>query len=191
MNLVELSKEISYALRHTPWEYELELDEQGFVPIAQLLHALNESGAYECEVTQADLEQIIATSEKKRHEIVGDKIRALYGHTIPQIIKKEPGIPPAVLYHGTTHKALPQILQDGLKPMRRQYVHLSIDVETATRVGKRRDPEPIILKINTVAAQKVGILFFVGNDKVWLCKEMPKDCLSIFTPKTLPCNTAV
>ena len=42
MNLVELSKEISYALRHAPWEYELELDEQGFVPIAQLLHALNE-----------------------------------------------------------------------------------------------------------------------------------------------------
>ena len=184
MNLVELSKEISYALRHTPWEYELELDEQGFVPIAQLLHALNESGAYEREITQADLEQSIATSEKKRHEIVADKIRALYGHTIPQIIKKEPEIPPAVLYHGTTHRVLPQILQDGLKPMQRQYVHLSIDVETATRVGKRRDPEPIILKINTVAAQKVGILFFVGNDKVWLCKEMPKDCLSIFTPET-------
>lgn len=29
MNLVELSKEISYALRHAPWEYELELDKQG------------------------------------------------------------------------------------------------------------------------------------------------------------------
>lgn len=191
MNLVELSKEISYALRHAPWEFELELDEQGFVSIAQLLHALNESGTYEREVTQADLEQIIANSEKKRHEIVGDKIRALYGHTVPQIIKKESGIPPAVLYHGTTHRALPQILLDGLKPMQRQYVHLSIDVETATRVGKRRDPEPVILKINTVAAQKVGILFFVGNDKVWLCKEMPKDCLSIFTPKTSPCNTAM
>ena len=118
------------------------------------------------------------------HEIVGDKIRAPYGHTVPQIIKKEPGIPPAVLYHGTTHRVLPQILQDGLKPMQRQYVHLSIDVETATRVGKRRDPEPVILKIDTEAAQKAGIQFYIGNDKVWLCKEMPKDCLSIFTPET-------
>ena len=184
MNLVELSKEISYALRHAPWEYELELDELGFVPIAQLLHALNESETYEREITQADLEQIIVTSEKKRHEIVADKIRALYGHTIPQIIKKEPGIPPAVLYHGTTHKALPQILLDGLKPMQRQYVHLSIDVETATRVGKRRDPEPIILKIDAESAHKAGLQFYIGNDKVWLCKEMPKDCLSIFTPET-------
>ena len=179
MNLVELSKEISYALRHAPWEFELELDEQGFVPIAQLLHALNESGAYEREITQADLEQIIATSEKKRHEIVGDKIRALYGHTVPQIIKKEPGIPPAVLYHGTTRRALPQILQDGLKPMQRQYVHLSIDVETATRVGKRRDPEPVILKIDTEAAQKADIQFYIGNDKVWLCNRVPKECITV------------
>lgn len=34
MNYTELSKEISYALRHAPWEYELELDEEGFVPIS-------------------------------------------------------------------------------------------------------------------------------------------------------------
>jgi len=31
MNLVELSKEISYALRHAPWEYELEMDADGSV----------------------------------------------------------------------------------------------------------------------------------------------------------------
>ena len=38
MNKLErLSKEISYALRHAPWEYELEMDEEGLVPIAQLL----------------------------------------------------------------------------------------------------------------------------------------------------------
>ncbi|MBQ3777440.1 MAG: DUF4417 domain-containing protein [Fibrobacter sp.] len=89
-----------------------------------------------------------------------------------------------------THKALPQILQDGLKPMQRQYVHLSVDVDSATRVGKRRDGNPVILKIDTEAAQKAGIQFFIGNDKVWLCGEMPKDFLSIFTPRTSPCNTA-
>lgn len=89
MKLTELSKEISYALRHAPHEYELELDEEGFVPIDQLLHAINEGGNYDRTVTKADLEEIIRTSEKKRHEIVGDKIRALYGHSVPQFIKKE------------------------------------------------------------------------------------------------------
>lgn len=31
-NLIELSKEISYALRHASWEYELEMDEEGLLP---------------------------------------------------------------------------------------------------------------------------------------------------------------
>ena len=35
--LTELSKEISYVLRHAPWEYELEMDEEGWVLIEQLL----------------------------------------------------------------------------------------------------------------------------------------------------------
>ena len=39
--LEELSKEISYALRHAPWEYELEMNEEGWVPVEQLLDALH------------------------------------------------------------------------------------------------------------------------------------------------------
>ena len=37
MNYEKLSKEVSYALRHAPWEYELEMDEEGWVNTAQLL----------------------------------------------------------------------------------------------------------------------------------------------------------
>ena len=33
MNYEKLSKEVSYALRHAPWEYELEMDEEGWVVI--------------------------------------------------------------------------------------------------------------------------------------------------------------
>ena len=125
MNLESLSKEISYALRHAPWEYELELDEEGFVPIEQLLHALNEGGNYvdDRPVTKEDLEEIIRTSDKKRHEIVGGRIRALYGHSVPQAIKKEIGTPPRIVYHGTTTDVLPKIKDSGILPMKRQYVH--------------------------------------------------------------------
>ncbi len=40
MNYTELSKEISYALRHRPQEYGLVLDENGWVGIENLLKAL-------------------------------------------------------------------------------------------------------------------------------------------------------
>ena len=47
MDYIKLSKEISYALRHAPWEYELEIDDDGYVDINQLLASLNELNIYD------------------------------------------------------------------------------------------------------------------------------------------------
>lgn len=179
MDYVKLSKEMSYALRHAPWEYELELDEEGFAPIDQLLSAINESSNYGRAVTISDLHEAINRSDKKRHEVVDNHIRALYGHTVPKRIKKEVAKPPATLYHGTSHKAVETILSEGLKPMGRQYVHLSLDVETAQKVGARRDSTPIILTIDSSAAFGDGISFYIGNDKVWLADEVPAKFIKI------------
>ena len=179
MNLEKLSKEISYALRHAPWEYELELDEEGFVPVEQLLHAINESGTYDRQVTRADLEEIIRTSDKKRHEIVGDRIRALYGHSVPMSIRKEPGTPPDILYHGTNEFAMKAIAEKGLLPMGRQYVHMSTDTQMAETVAKRRKGRVLILKIDAKQAMADGIEFFVGNDRVWLAKHIPPQYISV------------
>ena len=76
MDYTKLSKEISYALRHAPWEYELELDSEGLVYVEQLINAINESGNYDRPITIRDLEHIIEISDKKRHEIHGGKIAA-------------------------------------------------------------------------------------------------------------------
>jgi len=173
MNFTELSKEISYALRHAPWEYELEMDVEGFVSIEHLLLALNESSHYDRQIVQADLEHIIAVSDKKRHEIVGNSIRALYGHSVPMHIEKVPAFAPSVLYHGTTQRAIESIMKEGLKPMARQFVHLSVDEQTAEQVGKRRDSHPIILRVDAYSAQSDGVVFYRGNDKVWLCDALP------------------
>lgn len=196
MNLKELSKEISCALRHVPWEYELELDDEGFVPIEQLLHALNEGVNYDRPITKEDLEEIIRTSDKKRHEIVGDRIRALYGHSVPQAIKKEAGTPPRILYHGTTTNVLAHINESGLLPMKRQYVHLSTDQETAQQVAGRRMykkghmHKTVILSVDTSEATRNGSNFYIGNDRVWLADRIPPQCISVlmfyYTTKGVP-----
>ena len=36
VNYTGLSKEISYVLRHAPWKYELEMDEEGWVLVELL-----------------------------------------------------------------------------------------------------------------------------------------------------------
>lgn len=142
-----LSKEISYALRHAPWEYELEMDEEGWVPLGQLLDALRREEQWE-EIAGADVEEMISSSAKKRFEIREGRIRAFYGHTIPMKIRKEEKKPPAVLYHGTARRFYTSIMEKGLQPQERQYVHLSQDVETAETVGKRHDGKPCILTMS-------------------------------------------
>lgn len=124
MKDMDLSREISYALRHAPWEYELEMDGEGWVPVEQLLDALHRTEKWS-NICEADLNEMIKKSEKKRHELADGRIRAFYGHSIPMKILKEEKMPPDVLYHGTARRFLESINENGLLPQSRQYVHLS------------------------------------------------------------------
>lgn len=120
-----------------------------------------------------DLVIMIQKSEKKRYKIFNGKIKAYYGHSIPMKIAKEEKVPPGILYHGIARRFLNSILENGLLPKGRQYVHLSQDVETAHSVGMRYDMKPCILKIDAKQAWKEGIVFYYGNEKVWLADEIP------------------
>ena len=175
--LISISKEISYALRHNPWLYGLEMDADGYVSIEQLIRGINENGEQDREISMNDIQVIMERTDKKRWETCGDRIRALYGHTIS--VEKMLGTPPAILYHGTSHQSIPAIMEQGLLPMARRYVHLSVDIKTATRVGRRKDPNPVILLVHALDALRDGVRFYVGNDAVWLSDTIPARHLSI------------
>lgn len=165
MNYVKLGKTISYALRHHPEEFGLELDEKGWVDVDKLLLALQEQWG---KLTEEDIYDVMNHSDKRRYEIKNGKIRAFYGHSFQKKIKKTPVEPPQYLYHGTARRFVDSIMKDGLLPMKRQYVHLSENIETAIKVGSRRDKQPIVLKINAQKAYKDGFSFYEANDQVWL-----------------------
>lgn len=176
---LELSRTVSHALRHEPWLYELELDSEGWVPINQLIEALREKGGDWKLVDQASLERMIAESSKRRHEIAGDRVRALYGHSLPGRLSKERGSPPAVLFHGTSWAATEAILTSGLLPMSRQFVHLSSEWDTAVQVGQRKVAEPVVLTIDAAAAQEDGVPFWIGNEAVWLARSVPARFIAV------------
>lgn len=172
MDYLKLSKEVSYALRHAPWEYDLQLDEEGWVDINRLLFSLHECKGWE-DLSEQDLHIMIGKSDKKRYEISNGNIRALYGHSITQRIMKEVKAPPEILYHGTSRSFISAIRENGLLPQNRQYVHLSIDTKIALQVGKRHDEKPVLLIIQALKAYKEGVKFYLGNDKVWLADKVP------------------
>ncbi len=171
--LYRLSKTVSHALRHVPEEYGLSLDKDGWVTVNELIFSLKNKNITCKDLKEEELIEMINQSSKKRHEIKGNKIRALYGHSTEKKIIKEMKSPPEYLYHGTSPESINVILSEGLKSMSRHYVHLSTDQETAKQVGGRRNSRPIIFKIRAKEASEQGINFYMGNENIWLADYIP------------------
>ena len=169
----KLSKTISYALRHHPEEFGLTLDSEGYVPISALLDALGQRVERWKSLQESDIVEIMKQAEKQRFEIRDGKIRALYGHSVADTMEHEKAVPPVILYHGTTPQAMQAIRLSGLKPMKRQFVHLSADIETARQVALRRTNHPVILRVVASEAYRQGIKFYLGNEMIWLAEPIP------------------
>jgi len=143
----------------------MEMDRHGFVDVDELVGKLEERFPIDKKI----LFEITERSDRRRFEIIGNKIRALYGHTIPVELELEENRIVKVLYHGTTLGAAYKIMKEGLKPMKRRWVHLSPTREVAMEVGQRRTNSPVILKIDVEAARNSGMRFYKATDKVYVC----------------------
>jgi putative RNA 2'-phosphotransferase len=174
-----VSKVVAHALRHEPWLYELELDGEGWVPVAELLDALRAKGGPWARLDTDDIAAMVASSPKRRYQLDGDRIRALYGHSVPARLAKEPATPPDELFHGTSPTAWRAIAQQGIVPMGRQYVHLSVDTAMAVQVGRRKAAAPLIVRVRAGDAARDGVTFYRGNEHVWLADAVPPGYLEL------------
>ncbi len=161
------SKKLAYLLRHSDLP-----DEQGWLPVEVLVR--------DYDYTEQSLKQIVANDEKHRYEFSEDakNVRALYGHSNHVRIYWDVAIPPKILYHGTAKKNLNAILQEGLKSMDRQYVHLSETIEDAIKVGKRHG-EPVVLAIDTQKVIDDGGCFYRVPNVIWLSEKIKSQYIYI------------
>src|ERR1044072_512203 len=160
-----ISKYLSLVLRHNPAAAGVTLDAEGWVSVDELLAGAARHGH---SFTRAELEEVVQTNEKNRFAFSLDaqRIRANQGHSISVDLGLTPATPPKALYHGTVDRFLSSIKERGLENRSRQHVHLSPDVETATRVGSRRG-KPLILKIDAASMHSAGFHFFCSANRVW------------------------
>jgi len=171
-----ISRFLSFLLRHRPSGYPLDFDRQGFVAWGEFLVRLRERFP---EITEEEVRQVIEGSDKKRFELRGGRVRATYGHSFPVELGLESVEPPPRLYYGTARDLAETILREGLKPRGRQFVHLSPSVDEALAVGRRRDPFPSILVVDSQEARTSGILFY-SSGPLFLAKEIPPKFISLW-----------
>jgi putative RNA 2'-phosphotransferase len=172
-----VSKFLSKHLRHDPAGLGLTLEAGGWVSVDALLDGCRTAGI---RLTRDELAEIVSSSDKQRFAFdeTGDRIRANQGHSVEVDLQLAPAEPPAVLFHGTGSGSVAAILREGLRKMGRHHVHLSPDVETATRVGVRHG-RPAILTVEAAAMRRVGHVFYVSANGVWLTDEVPPQFLHL------------
>lgn len=173
-----ISYTICYALRHEPWKFKLELDENGFCEVNDLLESLK---SYYENITVSDIGYIVKNDVKGKFQLIEGRIRAVYGHSFERRIIYDEITPPNILYHGTTLEVYTEFIsKEGLKHQKRQYVHLSSTVETALMVARRRKNKThIVLEIDTLEAYAGGIKFYKANDDIYLSTNVPAKYLKI------------
>lgn len=168
----ELSKFLSYVLRHKPESIGLTLDAEGWASIEAIMIGAAKTGR---QVTPGMVASVVETNDKKRFSLSEDglKIRAVQGHSTAQVaIDFEQKTPPQYLYHGTATRFLDSILQKGLEPGNRQHVHLSADPHVAITVGARHG-KPVVLTIAAADMHAKGHKFHQAENGVWLTTTVP------------------
>ena len=172
----ELSKFLSYVLRHEPEAIGLELSQEGWADIDMLIAcAARKEQVFDREL----LERVVIESEKKRFIISEDKryVRAAQGHSTRNVnIQYVQMIPPEFLYHGTATRFLESIYKEGIIAGARHYVHLSESTETAYSVGLRYG-KAVILEVEALRMHDLGFKFFQAENNVWLIDKVPADWL--------------
>jgi len=177
VELKQISKHLSYVLRHRPDSVGVELGKAGWVPVDLLLVAFDRAGK---PLERETLDRVVAENDKQRFEFSPDGawIRARQGHSTPVELDYEPTAPPDVLYHGTATRNRESIFAQGLIKGGRHHVHLSTNKETMLQVAMRHG-KPLLLAIDAARMHAAGHQFLVTGNHVWLTDHVPPEYLRV------------
>jgi putative RNA 2'-phosphotransferase len=175
---VRISKLLSLGLRHNPAALGITLDAAGWADVESVIRGL---AARHETVSEDELEELVATSDKQRFALSADgsRVRANQGHSIDIDLGLPRREPPQILFHGTVTRFLESIRREGLLRRARTHVHLSTDVETARVVARRRAGATVILRIRARAMHEAGYTFFMSDNGVWLTERVPAELLEV------------
>ncbi|TRY78159.1 hypothetical protein TCAL_15332, partial [Tigriopus californicus] len=172
----QLSKALSWLLRHNLLSQGLTCSPEGFVDVDSVLR-LPKFRQY----TVSQVQDVVRLNDKQRFALRTDphtgalQIRANQGHTIEHISPDLKAIKDATLFpvviHGTYMKAWPLIqAAGGLSRMRRNHIHFAPGLPDGTSVisGMRKNCD-VHIYVDLNRALQDGFEFFESANGVILC----------------------
>jgi len=170
-----LSKMLSYMLGRQPDEFGLIPDAEGFVRIKDLLKALHEEEDWGY-VNVSHVNEVLLSVPGVPFEIRENRIRCLRRDTPDDEVESRKL--PKLLYAAVRRRAYPHVHAEGIHPSSHPQVVLAEDRGMAERLGRRIDPDPVILAVNVLSASEAGVVVVPSGEGLFLADYVPPGCFS-------------
>lgn len=191
---IEISKAMSWILRHGALKEGLEIGSDGFLELSILL---SHKSLKNKNCSEADIQRIIQNDQKQRFTLKTNskglsKIRANQGHSMKEVCKlqlKKVSDPKeiALVVHGTYYKFWESIKSEGLRRMQRNHIHFSNSDKIKPgeiHSGFRSNCE-ILIYIDVLKSMKDGIEFYISENNVILSSGLNGVILPKYFSKVL------
>jgi putative RNA 2'-phosphotransferase len=161
---------MTYVLGRRPDEFGLVPDQEGFVRIKDLIKAISEEPGWGY-VRRSHIHEVLFTSSDNPFVVEKDRIKTAGSDDIVRSVLGV--VPPKLLYHCVRRKAYPVVSEKGVSPMGQHQVFLATTQDMALRMGKRRDPKPVMLTIQAQRAAEAGVSFSRQGEFIHIVDHVP------------------
>ncbi len=166
----QLSKRLSWLLRHGAGKTNLAMDEAGWADISEVMRTLG--------ITRAELDGAVRTNDKGRLVIDGRRVRCCQGHSLSDMPVTVEGLeaswevvmPAESLWHGTRAELIEGIAERGILPGGRSHVHLAAHPDA--KVGKRASID-LLIEVSSRRLGEVGLVVYRAPNGVLLARFVP------------------
>ncbi len=177
-----LAKMLTYMLGRRPDEMGLVPDPDGWVKVKELLKALSEEEGWR-HVRRSHIDEVLITLPDPPMEVADNKIRAVDRSHLSAPRPLGPGDLPKLLYTCVRRRAHGAVVERGIDPGPDGRVVLAENRETAERIGRRIDGDPVLLTVQTAAADAAGVAFKSAGEGLFIADRLPPRC---FTAPPVP-----
>jgi len=150
----KLSGTMAGILRHFPEQFDVEMDEHGWVDIDDMVNAIKNTRLNFHWLRKKHVMAIVETDEKGRYQDVDE------------------------LFYPVTEEEAEIVLEQGLFPTDRTKVHLSESMEKAMEAGKVRTENPVILRIDAARAMEDGVDIRKASKEVCISDDIDAKYIS-------------
>lgn len=164
-----LAKTLSTITCHEPAEFGLFWDADGTMPWKELYWALQEDASLRF-VREGILRELTALGLDLPFVLDGSRLRL-------RPDRKQPSYPladhvPDRLFFACRRKQYATVLEHGLAPSSRPLLALTATKELALRLGRRRDPEPVLIEVLAAKARAEGEPIYRAGAELYLAPAL-------------------